>query len=315
MKTIVVGASGCIGRSFLESRAKTSSKKIYAVYNKDKMFNKFLWKKNINKKVIPIKCDLTNPKEVEKVFKNKNKFDTCVFLASNINIAKSIENPAFDLKSNVIGLVNFLGKVRVKRLIFMSSTSVYDGLYGRVGPDSSLSPIVPYGISKLTAEYYVKFFAKKIKSVSEYVILRLSGAYGPYSPSKKIYNRIIKDFYFDKKKEITLFGDGRNLIDLLSVEEVSRAINLVLKSKKAGYTIDLCSGNIMTLKELIKEGARIFGVKNLKIKHTSFPRTEKYMTYTVSPNGSRKTIKFSNKVSYEEGFKKLADFYKSEGIQ
>ena len=314
MSTIITGASGCIGRNLIVYLAKKSKDKIYVVYNSDKTFKGFLKKNGIDKKVIAIKCDLTNPKEVKRIFKKKNKFKKCVFLASNINIARSITDPIYDLKINVIGVINFLANVKIGRLIFMSSTSVYDGLRGKVSPASAVFPVVPYGISKLTAEHYVKFFAKKRKSVSEYIMLRLSGAYGPYSPAKKIYNRIIKDFYFDKKREITLFGDGKNLIDLLSVDEITRAITLGFKSKKVNYTVDLCSGKVVPLKSLIREGAEIFGIKNLKIKHTPFPSTEKYMTYTVSPKGAKKNLKFSNKINYKKGFTKLAKFYESEGI-
>ena len=314
MSVIITGASGCVGRALLKNIPKEYGK-IYAVYNKSSDFENFLSINGLKKRVEPLKCDLTDCRQVKKILGNKKSFEYCVFLAAIINIAKSIEDPIFDLTTNVIGLINFLSNTHIKRLIYMSSTSVYDTLRGNVGPCSRLEPVVPYGISKLVGEYYTKFFAEKRKSVSEYAVLRLSGAYGPYSPAKKIYNRIIKDFYFDRKNEITLFGDGKNLIDLLYVDEIARATILTLRSKKSNYTIDLCSGNLMTLNELIKKGASIFGIKNLRIKHTPFPHTEKYMTYKVSPRGAQEILNFRNKVNYEKGLMGLAEFYERQGLR
>jgi UDP-glucose 4-epimerase len=270
--------------------------------------------KGFGRHVRAAKCDLTNTEEASKLFKDERLFDHCVFLASNIDVATSIKDPVFDLNANVVGLINFLNAAKIKTLLYMSSTSVYDGLKGPVGPDSRLTPVVPYGISKLAAECYVKFFTKKRGTVTDYIILRLSGAYGAYSPAKKIYNRIIRDFYFDRKSEITLFGDGKNLIDLVSVDEVSRAVKLALGSKKRGYTVDISSGGAMTLNELVKKGGAIFGIRNLKVKHTPFPGTEKYMTYRVLPDGARKMIGFVNNVTYAEGLMALALFYEREGI-
>lgn len=314
MSVIITGASGSIGRAILKNMANRH-KKVYAVYNTSPDFKDFLKVNGLNKKVQPLKCDLKNFGDIIKTFRKRKYFDYCIFLAANVNVAKSIEDPTFDLDTNVIGLINFLHHVRIKRLIYMSSTSVYDGLKGNVGPNSNLRPVVPYGISKLVAEYYVRFFTQKLKSVSEYVIFRLSGAYGPYSPAKKIYNRIIKNFYFDKRNEITLFGDGKNLIDLLHVDEITRAVILALKSKKFNYTIDLCSGNIMILNELIKKGASIFGIRTLRIRHTPFPGTEKYMTYRVAPRLAQKVLGFTNRITYEEGLINLARFYERQGLR
>ena len=71
----------------------------------------------------------------------------------------------------------------------VSSGAVYDGLSGAVSPATPVSPRLPYAISKLASEQYLRFFAEHRGSVSSYVNVRFFGAYGPYEAARKITTR------------------------------------------------------------------------------------------------------------------------------
>ena len=43
-------------------------------------------------------------------------------------------------------------------VVYASSGAVYDGLTGAVSPATPVSPLLPYAISKLAAEHYIRFF-------------------------------------------------------------------------------------------------------------------------------------------------------------
>ena len=68
----------------------------------------------------------------------------------------------------------------------MSSGAVYDGLRGAVSPATPVSPRLPYAISKLASEQYLRFFAEHRGTVDSYVNVRFFGAYGPYEAARKI---------------------------------------------------------------------------------------------------------------------------------
>ena len=131
-------------------------------------------KENINKKAKFYKCDILNYKKLEQIFK-KEKPDIVNHQAAQVSVPKSVKNPQFDAKTNIIGTINLLElskKYKVKKFIYASSGGA---VYGELLPTPEINfttPLSPYGISKLTAEYYVA------SSNLPYVILRYSNVYG-----------------------------------------------------------------------------------------------------------------------------------------
>src|SRR5207253_3027359 len=115
--------------------------------------------------------------------------DAALYLAANSDPAASAERPRWDLESNTVGLVNFLESCAVDHLVYVSSGAVYDGLIGPVSPASPVAPRLPYAISKLASEQYVRFFSERRRSVGSFIIVRFFGAYGPYEPARKITTR------------------------------------------------------------------------------------------------------------------------------
>lgn len=73
------------------------------------------------------KIDLSDKKELEKIFKNTS-FDVVVNLAAQAGVRYSLTNPGAYVDSNIAGFVNILECCRhnnVKHLVFASSSSVY----------------------------------------------------------------------------------------------------------------------------------------------------------------------------------------------
>ena len=88
-------------------------------------------------------------------------------------------------ESNTVALVTFLEHCSVNHLVYLSSGAVYDGLVGAVSPETPCSPRLPYAISKLAAEQYVRFFSERRHRPASYINVRFFGAYGPYEPARK----------------------------------------------------------------------------------------------------------------------------------
>ena len=162
MKLIITGVSGFIGKNFLEN-LPTDYEIIGLYYSNDEIIN-FCKEKNINIKLY--KCDLTDSNQVKELsIKIGKEFDKCLFLASNTSMPLSRDNPRRDFELTVFTLVNFLTYFNVNRFIYMSTAGVYDGLTGNVTVDNGLDPTFPYCISKLAAEYYVKFYKNTLNEL------------------------------------------------------------------------------------------------------------------------------------------------------
>lgn len=306
MKIIVPGASGHIGKNFLLRAPKNWS--IIAIYNRNSLEN--FVKENGLENVKPVKCDLSNEKDVNKLSALiGNEFDVCLYLAANTLIPSSVTNPIFDLQANTLTVLNFLNYFRGDRIIFLSSGAVYDGLSGYVNPEILVSPKIPYSISKLASENYVQHYVKKKNTFKAYIILRFFGAYGPYENSRKIYSKLINAFYFENRNEFKVYGDGNNLIDAMYIDDTIDGILKTITSSNKNVIVDFCSGSPLTINELVYTTARTFGKEKPIIKHEGI--TEEYIDFYVSPDRMDKLFGFKPVIPLEDGLLKFTHWMKN----
>jgi UDP-glucose 4-epimerase len=301
---IVTGASGFIGRNFL--LRLPGDWEVTALYHRSQDFLHFVTERKLAN-IAPMRCDLTREEDVNAVAKSAGGADACVYLAANGDPAFSATDPLLDLRQNVVALVNFLRVLQVKRFVFFSSGAVYDGLSGLVSPDTMLSPRLPYAISKLASEQYVRFFAGQGR-ISEYVILRFFGAYGPYEPERKIYTRLIRAFALEAGNEFTVRGDGENLIDAMHVDDTVEGILKAVVGDGRNLVVDFATGSPMTVNELVRKAAAAFHREPIVIRHEG--AVPEYIRFRVSREGMKRHFGFEPKVPLEEGLMRSAEFLK-----
>ena len=136
--------------------------------------------KNINKKAKFYKLDIQDSM-LESIFQKEHP-DYVSHQAAQIDVRRSVSDPIFDAKINVLGTINFLQnciKYKVKKVIFASSGGA---IYGKQevfpAPETHLlRPISPYGITKLVAEHYLYYYQTVFGL--DFVALRYANVYGP----------------------------------------------------------------------------------------------------------------------------------------
>lgn len=307
MRLLVVGASGFIGKNLILRAPRNWE--ITGIYFKSADFIDFLASESI-KNVQPLQCDLTSEEEVALKFeKVKTEFDAAIFLAGNSDIGLSVKDPIFDLRANLMSLINLLNHIKAAKFIFMSSGTVYLGRSGQVSPQLEVSIDLPYGITKLSSELYIKYFCNRRKNIGEYVILRFFGTYGPMEPSRKIYTNLIKELYFNNKEEYLIRGDGRNLIDAMYITDAVQGLFKILTSKRKGnITLDFCRGEPITVNELIERVAKILN-RRVEIKHTG--ETSEYISFYASLNDMENEFEFRPRITLQEGILNFLDYMKT----
>lgn len=309
MRLVVPGGSGFIGRNLLRNAPKSWD--ILAIYNKSTDFPAFVNQLGLSN-VRTARCDLADHKETALIAKENGQFDACVFLAANGDPTYSIADPVADLKSTTLTFLNFIKLFRVKRLVYLSSGAVYDGLKGPVSPTGELKPSLPYSISHLACENYLRILSK-MGQPAEYVVLRFFGAFGPYEPHRKIYTRMINAFYFENKDVFEVRGDGENFIDAMYVDDAVRGLLKTVVGSVKNTTIDFCSGRRLTINQLVGKAARIFGKENVEIIHEG--KTVEHIEFWASPDEMEKCFHFKPKISLEEGFSRLVKFLEGEKMR
>ena len=310
MRILVTGASGFLGRNAL--LAIPSSWQVVALYRLGNTeFLSFLETHRL-RHVQPVACDLTDIHQVEQVIGLiGSAFDSCLALASNTSIPSSIERPIDDLTTNTIGLLHLLQNCSFDHLVYLSSGAVYIGLTGLVGPASAVSPTLPYAISKLAAEQYIRAFANHHQTPRHATIVRFFGAYGPYESPRKLYTKLVRQFAFKRDPHFTLLGDGENFDDSMYIDDAIRALLAVLTlppSEKV-RCIDLGVGSAQSINSLVTRAAHVFGLEPEITHETS---TAGYIQFVIDPCPFTSLYQFTPTISLEVGLKHLAHHLEQE---
>jgi nucleoside-diphosphate-sugar epimerase len=310
MRLLVTGASGFLGRNVL--LAVPSFWQVVALYRPGNTgFLSFIEDHQLHQ-VLPVACDLTHIDQVQHAMSQVGKdFDSCLALASNTSIPGSIEKPIDDLTTNTIGLLHLLQNCFFDHLVYLSSGAVYIGLTGLVGPKSAISPTLPYAISKLAAEQYIRAFVEHYQMPMHATIVRFFGAYGPHEPSNKLYTKLVRQFALKHDPHFTVIGDGENYIDAMYVADAIRALMaiLALPPSEGVRCIDLGVGSGESVNSVVIRAAHLFG---LEPQITYEGSTAEYIQFVIDPRPFTSLYQFTPTIPLEVGLKSLLDYLKLE---
>ena len=304
MRLLVTGASGFIGRNVLLRAPRDWD--VVAVYHRSADFEAFVRAQALSH-VRPVACDLMDETAVRRLADCAGRADAALYLAANGDPAASAERPRWDLELNTIALINFLEHCAPDHLVYVSSGAVYDGLVGPVSPASAVAPRLPYAISKLASEQYVRFFAERRRRLNSFVNVRFFGAYGPYEPPRKITTRWLQAIAAGQR-EFVLRGDGRNLIDFMYVDDAVDGLLAVTKARGTTATVDFASGTPVTVNDIVEAMARLIGVP-VTIRHQG--ETEEYIQFQTTDRAMRDRFGVAPTMTFDEGLKQLNAFFES----
>jgi UDP-glucose 4-epimerase len=180
-------------------------------------------------------ADIADAAAVERAFAAERPDAVC-HQAAQMSVSRSVREPAFDARVNVLGLVTVLDAAvrhRAKRFVFASSGGVLYGDVTAPAPETTpADPVSPYGITKWVGERYLAFYAREHGLAA--VALRYSNVYGPrQNPHGEAGVVAIFCTRFLAGEPATINGDGRYVRDYVFGGDVARA-NLAALTAPAG---------------------------------------------------------------------------------
>ena len=320
-KILITGGAGFIGSHIVDLCIENNYKVIVV---DDFSTGK---RENISQDTKFYKLSITDSKKLEKIFEQE-KPDYVIHEAAQISVSLSVKEPIFDARTNIFGSLNLLQccvKYGVKGIIFASSGGT---VYGEpehfpVTENHPLFPLSPYGISKVTIEYYLNFYKKNFNL--NYIALRYGNVYGPrqdpYGEAGVIAIFIQKMI---KENVPTINGDGEYIRDYVFVKDVAkanlRALKYLQKSsaifpkKGKDKQVDLNSFNLATGK-----GTSVNEIFKLLKKIIGFSGSANYGP--ARPGDLRKNIldcrmikeifNWCYKVELSDGLKETINWFKN----
>ena len=326
MKILVTGGAGFIGSNVSDVLVKDG----HEVTVLDNLSTGK--EENINPEVKFYNVDLLDIESLELVFR-EFKPDVVNHHAAQIDVRKSVEDPAFDAETNIIGSINLFElsiNYGVRRIIFSSTGGA---LYGEpeklpATEDTPIEPLSPYGVAKYCAENYLNYFKrlyelrdrhaslrsahddKEERSVGiERVILRYANVYGPrQDPLGEAGVVAIFAGKILKGEKPVIFGDGNQTRDYIYVEDVVKANVLALEGKEGIYNIG--TGRETSVNELIEIFSKVLG-REIKPEYAP-PRIGEVHRISLDGEKAKKELGFVPKYSLPDGILKTIEWYKGK---
>jgi CDP-paratose 2-epimerase len=334
-KTILItGGCGFIGTN----AAAFYLKKGYKVVSFDNLSRagakqNLNWLKKQKGKFVFVKGDIRNYKNIFEAFK-KYRPDFVLHLAAQVTMVTSVTNPREDFEINALGTFNVLEAMRntkSKAAALYSSTNkvmgellyipvvekakryVYRDIKG-VNEKFPLDFHGPYGCSKGSGDQYFIDYSR-IFGLNT-VVFRQSGIYGPHQFGIEEQGWLAwfcNALLFNKP--VTIFGNGKQVRDVLYVDDLLRAYDSALrnikKTRGKAYNIGGGANFSLSIWELFDILEKLSGKK---FNHSFGPwRPGDQKVYVSDIGKAKKDFNWRPVVSPKEGVKKLYDWISKNG--
>lgn len=266
MNIAITGATGFVGTNLIEKLRL--SKFRYATFDRTKN-------------------NLFNPDTLRSLLMGK---DVVIHLAG-VNKDAKVKDA---IKTNILGTKKLLDAVvrycPNAKFIFASSFQVYD--------EDDI-----FGLSKWAAEDLIEDYVNN-RLISNATVLRFSNIYG--KGCKPFRNSAVSTFahLIKKGKEISVSGTGEQTRDFLYIDDAIEALfkAIIFNTKNSFEVIDICSGKLTSINNLLKTLEKISDKKILIRYNESNQKAKKIVR---SYQRAIKLLGWQPMVKLEEGLKRL----------
>ncbi len=340
MKILITGGAGMVGSHCAEYFAKKKNQVIvYDNLMRSQIFSSnkksVEWNWNYLKQFKNIKLIKKDIRDIDSLHKCFRLFkpDVVIHAAAQPGVRFSLDNPYEDHDVNSLGTVNVLEALRIYNpkgtFIYCSTNKVYGGNVSCIPLKESkmrydfknlsgvketqsidLTGHTPYGVSKLSGDIYVQDYAQTYGLKTG--VFRMSCVYGTRQFGFEDQGWIS---WFSsqaiKGNEITIYGDGKQVRDVLWVEDLVLAFDRFIKSKETYGVYNIGGGrsNTLSLLELIEILQEIVS-KKILLRFDDWRKFD-YKVYISDIDKVQKVLQWNPKVSPDTGIKRIVKWIRN----
>ena len=332
---LITGGAGFIGSNVADRLAAAGNEIIvYDALSRPGVERNLAWLKDRHGRLIThVAGDV---RDEDQLVRAVGEAGAVFHFAAQVAVTTSLADPREDFDINVRGTINLLDAVRTRRdrvpVIFASTNKVYgdladiefDTLHDRYEPKSFVArrgidesrPLdfhTPYGCSKGAADQYVIDYARSFGIPT--AVFRMSCIYGQRQMGTEdqgwVAHFLIRAL---EGRPITIYGDGRQVRDILDVGDAVSAYVTALENidRIAGQAFNLGGGpdNAISLLQLIEEIREVVG-REVELTFEDWRQGDQRW-YVSDTHAARAALNLPHPRGWREGVAHLAEWLSKE---
>jgi UDP-glucose 4-epimerase len=254
-RALVTGGAGFIGSNIAQLVQQTTGARVSVFDNLSSGFRS-------NLDGLPVEFVEGDVCDADAIRAAMDGCDMVFHLAASVGNKRSIDHPIRDAEVNVLGTLRVLEAARhtgVRKVVYSSSAGIFGELKTLpIREDHPIEPDTPYGASKLGGEKLCLAYAKLYPL--HCVCLRYFNVYG-INQRYDAYGNVIPIFAHRvlNGEPITIFGDGEQTRDFVSVRDVAQANLRAALADGLSGAFNIASGTRITINRLAELVAQASG--------------------------------------------------------
>ena len=308
MKVLITGGAGFVGSHLCDSLISQGHQPIIFTHDTKKTQNI----SHILDKIVLENVDVTDSLNLEKKILEIAP-DIIFHLAGQTSHKLSFENSLYDVDVNAkstLAILETLRKSNLNSRFILGSTFVVIGKpeHLPVNEESTCNPTSIYGANRLASENYCKIF-NQVYGLDT-VTFRITNSFGPreqyLTSGKNAINFLIYNAF--KGNDITIYNQGNFFRDVIYIDDVIPALDVLMNKGKKGELYWISSNNktwFYKIGKILKEktqGNVIYGDAteyNKKVDVGNF----------IVDNSKLKKLGWKPKISLELAIKNTLDYF------
>mgnify|MGYP000870932694 FL=1 len=236
------------------------------------------------------------------------RFAGVLHLAALVSVPESFRDPALNARLNLITtdtLAQLCLEFSCKRVVFASSAAVYGTAAALPNQESATpQPQSPYAAAKLASEVMLLGYAASFGV--EAACLRYFNVYGPRQDPSSPYSGVLSIFTdrFQRGFPVTVYGDGEQTRDFISVKDVARANGQALTGARlASGRYNVCTGRAVSLNQVLTIYRELF--PDVPPAEYADARVGDIRESLGDPSRLKELLKFQVQIAFDRGLRDL----------
>jgi UDP-glucose 4-epimerase len=306
MKILVTGGAGFIGSHVVDAYVAAGHEVIVV----DNLCTGK--RENLNPKARFVELDIGDERTWQLI--RDERPDVLNHHAAQMDVRRSVSDPLFDARTNILGTIGLLEAARqsgVRKMLFVSSGgAAYGEQETFPAPETHPTwPVSPYGVSKRSGELYCHFYQAEYGL--PFVAFRYANVYGPrQDPHGEAGVVAIFSGKMLRGEPVTVNGDGKQTRDYVYVGDVARMSLLALERDATG-PVNIGTARETDVNTLAQTMLEVSGSRS-EIRHGPAKSGEQRRS-VIDIRRAAEVFGWTPQVSLRDGLARTVEFFRARG--